>query len=383
MDFSLNDQQRALTQAAQQFAQQNMAPFAAQWDEQHYFPLDVIQEAGKQGYCGLYAPEHAGGLGLPRLDAALVFEQLSKGCTTTAAYITIHNMVTWMLGTYLPPEEVSNWVPQLAQGQKLGAYCLTEPNAGSDAASLTTRAQVKADTVVINGRKCFISGGGVADVMVVMARTDDTLSGAGGISAFLVPKDTPGVSFGKPERKLGWRAQPTCDVVFEQVSIPKRFLLGEKGQGFKIAMKALDGGRVNIAACALGTAENAFSVARRYCRERKQFHQHLDQFQNTQFMLADMATDLAASKLMVYRAAASLDEQASDATQWCAMAKRFATDQCYTVCDQALQLHGGYGYIQDYPVERYLRDLRVHRILEGTNEIMRLVIARELLKAVI
>ncbi|WP_305806860.1 acyl-CoA dehydrogenase family protein, partial [Stenotrophomonas sp. YIM B06876] len=331
------------------------------------------------GFCGLYAPEAAGGLQLPRLDATLVFEEMAAVDPSTTAFITIHNMATWMLGTWATDAVRDHWGPLLTTGEKLASYCLTEPGAGSDAASLKTRAELVGHEYVINGSKAFISGAGATDVLVLMARTGDAASGAGGISAFAVPADLPGISYGKKEYKMGWNSQPTRTISFDNVRIPADHLLGREGEGFKIAMKGLDGGRINIATCSVGAAQGALTQAQRYMHDRKQFGKPIASFQALQFKLADMATELVAARQMVRLAASKLDAGAPDASTYCAMAKRFATDAGFTVCNEALQLHGGYGYIREYPLERLLRDARVHQILEGTNEIMRVIIARRML----
>lgn len=377
MDFELNEDQRAFADAAYQFAKEKLEPMAAEWDEKKVFPKEVLKQAGEMGFLSLYTPEEQGGLGLPRLDSSIVFEQLAMGCTSTTAFMTIHNMVTWMIASYASEDVKQAYCPKLVCGEWLGSYCLTEPNAGSDAASLTTTANKQDDQYILNGSKTFISGAGDTDVLVVMARTQD--SGAKGISAFVVPADTKGITYGRKEPKLGWNSQPTRAVTFENVSIPATHLLGEEGQGFIFAMKGLDGGRINIATCSIGTAQQALNQATQYVQERRQFGKPLSQFQALQFKLADMTTELVAARQLVRLAASKLDKQSPDATAYCAMAKRFATDVGFKVCDQALQLYGGYGYIKEYPMERYFRDVRVHQILEGTNEIMRLIIARRLL----
>ncbi|MDW1590842.1 MULTISPECIES: acyl-CoA dehydrogenase family protein [unclassified Vibrio] len=377
MDFELNEDQRAFADTAQQFADECLAPMAAEWDEKQIFPKDVLREAGELGFLSLYTPEAQGGLGLSRLDASIIFEQLAMGCTSTTAFMTIHNMVSWMIASFATDEAKTQFCPKLVTGEWLGSYCLTEPNAGSDAASLTTTASKKGDTYVLNGGKTFISGAGETDVLVVMARTGE--AGAKGVSAFVVPAQTGGISYGRKEPKMGWNSQPTRAVTFENVVIPASHLLGEEGQGFVFAMKGLDGGRINIATCSVGTAQQALNQAARYIQERKQFGKPLAQFQALQFKLADMATELVAARQLVRYAASKLDRNDPDATAYCAMAKRFATDVGFQVCDQALQLYGGYGYIKEYPMERHFRDVRVHQILEGTNEIMRLIIARRLL----
>ncbi|HDM8139710.1 acyl-CoA dehydrogenase family protein [Vibrio owensii] len=377
MDFELNEDQRMFADTAQQFAAERLAPMAAEWDEKQIFPKDILREAGELGFLSLYTPEEQGGLGLSRLDASIIFEQLSMGCTSTTAFMTIHNMVTWMVASFATDEVKDTFCPKLITGEFLGSYCLTEPNAGSDAASLTTSATKQGDNYILNGGKTFISGAGDTDVLVVMARTGD--AGAKGVSAFVVPADADGISYGRKEPKMGWNSQPTRAVTFDNVSIPVSHLLGEEGQGFVFAMKGLDGGRINIATCSVGTAQQALNQAAQYMQERKQFGKSLAQFQALQFKLADMATELVAARQLVRYAASKLDRGDPDATTYCAMAKRFATDVGFQVCDQALQLYGGYGYIKEYPMERYFRDVRVHQILEGTNEIMRLIIARRLL----
>ncbi|EJB8570843.1 acyl-CoA dehydrogenase family protein [Vibrio parahaemolyticus] len=377
MDFELNEDQRAFADTAQQFSLERLAPMAAEWDEKQNFPKDVLREAGELGFLSLYTPETHGGLGLSRLDASIVFEQLSMGCTSTTAFMTIHNMVSWMVASFATEDVRAKYCPKLVTGEWLGSYCLTEPNAGSDAASLTTTASKKGDTYVLNGGKAFISGAGETDVLVVMARTGE--AGAKGVSAFVVPAQADGISYGRKEPKMGWNSQPTRAVTFENVVIPASHLLGEEGQGFIFAMKGLDGGRINIATCSVGTAQQALNQATQYMLERKQFGKSLAQFQALQFKLADMATELVAARQLVRYAASKLDRGDPDATTYCAMAKRFATDVSFQICDQALQIYGGYGYIKEYPMERYFRDVRVHQILEGTNEIMRLIIARRLL----
>ncbi|AWG81019.1 TPA: acyl-CoA dehydrogenase family protein [Vibrio parahaemolyticus] len=377
MDFELNEDQRAFADTAQQFSLERLAPMAAEWDEKQLFPKDVLREAGELGFLSLYTPEAHGGLGLSRLDASIVFEQLSMGCTSTTAFMTIHNMVSWMVASFATEDVRAKYCPKLVTGEWLGSYCLTEPNAGSDAVSLTTTASKKGDTYVLNGGKAFISGAGETDVLVVMARTGE--AGAKGVSAFVVPAQADGISYGRKEPKMGWNSQPTRAVTFDNVVIPASHLLGEEGQGFIFAMKGLDGGRINIATCSVGTAQQALNQATQYMLERKQFGKSLAQFQALQFKLADMATELVAARQLVRYAASKLDRGDPDATTYCAMAKRFATDIGFQICDQALQIYGGYGYIKEYPMERYFRDVRVHQILEGTNEIMRLIIARRLL----
>ncbi|TKB55494.1 acyl-CoA dehydrogenase family protein [Ferrimonas aestuarii] len=377
MNFNLTEDQQAFVDVAQQFAEAELAPNAAQWDKEHYFPKEVIHKAGELGFCSLYTPEEAGGMGLSRLDSALIFEALSKGCTATTAMITIHNMATWMVASWGSDTLKQQWCESLTTGNKLASYCLTEPGAGSDAASLRTTAVRDGDDYVLNGAKMFISGAGSTELLVVMCRTGG--EGPKGISAIAVPADAEGIIYGKAEEKMGWNAQPTRLVTLDNVRVPAANLLGDEGQGFTFAMKGLDGGRINIAACSLGTAQAALERAQQYMTERKQFGKPLAAFQGLQFKLADMATELVAARQMVRLAAFKLDNNDPEATAYCAMAKRFATDIGFTVCNEALQIHGGYGYIQEYPLERHVRDVRVHQILEGTNEIMRLIIARRLL----
>ena len=380
MDFELNDDQRAFAESARAFAQAELAPHAAHWDRESIFPREAIAKAGELGFCGLYAPENAGGLQLPRLDATMVFEELAAVDPSTTAFITIHNMATWMLGTWATDAVRAEWGESLTSGRKLASYCLTAPGAGSDAGSLKTRAELAGHEYIINGAKAFISGAGSTDMLVLMARTGDAGSGASGISAFAVPADLPGISYGKKEEKMGWNSQPTRVISFDNVRIPAQNLLGREGEGFKIAMKGLDGGRINIATCSVGAAQGALTQAQQYMHERKQFGKPIASFQALQFKLADMATELVAARQMVRLAASKLDAGARDASTYCAMAKRFATDAGFMVCNEALQLHGGYGYIREYPLERLMRDARVHQILEGTNEIMRVIIARRMLE---
>jgi len=377
MNVELSEDQVAFQETARQFSEQALAPFAAQWDREHFFPKETIQKAGELGFCGLYSPESEGGLGLSRLDASVIFEQLAMGCTTTTAMLTIHNMATWMIATWGSDEVRAKWCPSLVTGEQLASYCLTEPGAGSDAASLKTKAEKKQSGYILNGSKVFISGAGETDVLVVMARTGG--SGPKGVSAFAVPANAPGISYGKKERKMGWNAQPTRMIAFDNVEIDANWRLGEEGQGFKMAMQGLDGGRINIATCSVGTAQQALNLANAYLREREQFQKPIATFQALQFKLADMATELVAARQLVRLAACKLDANHPDKSTYCAMAKRFATDVGFKVCNEALQLHGGYGYINEYPLERHVRDVRVHQILEGTNEIMRVIIARRLL----
>jgi len=377
MNVELSEDQVAFQETARQFSEQALAPFAAQWDREHFFPKETIQKAGELGFCGLYSPESEGGLGLSRLDASVIFEQLAMGCTTTTAMLTIHNMATWMIATWGSDEVRAKWCPSLVTGEQLASYCLTEPGAGSDAASLKTKAEKKQSGYILNGSKAFISGAGETDVLVVMARTGG--SGPKGVSAFAVPANAPGISYGKKERKMGWNAQPTRMIAFDNVEIDENWRLGEEGEGFKMAMQGLDGGRINIATCSVGTAQQALNLANAYLREREQFQKPIATFQALQFKLADMATELVAARQLVRLAACKLDANHPDKSTYCAMAKRFATDVGFKVCNEALQLHGGYGYINEYPLERHVRDVRVHQILEGTNEIMRVIIARRLL----
>jgi alkylation response protein AidB-like acyl-CoA dehydrogenase len=377
LDFSLNEDQIAFVDSARAFAQGSLAPNAARWDEESIFAREALAEAGELGFMGMYTPEEAGGLGLTRLDASLIVEELAKGCTATAAFLTIHNMATSMVGKYCSEAVIEQWCPDLVSGSKLASYCLTEPGAGSDAASLRTSAVREGDDYVVNGSKVFISGAGETDVLVVMLRTGD--AGPKGISALLVPADAEGISYGKKEDKMGWNAQPTRMVTFDNVRVPVANRLGSEGQGFAIAMEGLDGGRINIATCSVGTAQQALEEAAAYVQERKQFGSAIADFQATRFKLADMLTELVAARQMVRLAASKLDHRDAEATTYCAMAKRFATDVGFNVCNDALQLFGGYGYIREYPMERHVRDTRVHQILEGTNEIMRVIVSRRLL----
>ena len=377
MDFALNDDQAAIQAAARTFAEAELAPHSARWDEEKVFPVETLRAAAALGFAGLYVREEVGGSGLSRLDAALVFEELSRGDVAVAAYISIHNMVSWMIDRFGNDAQRQRWLPRLATMELLSSYCLTEPGAGSDAASLATRAERDGDDYVLTGAKAFISGAGTSDLYLVMARTGER--GARGVSAFVVEAGTPGLSFGAQERKMGWNAQPTAMVHFDGVRVPAAHRIGAEGEGFRFAMAGLDGGRINIAACSLGGAGLALETAREHLSARRQFGRPLADFQALQFRLADMATELEAARLMVRRAAFALDAGDPEATLYCAMAKRFATDGGFEVANQALQLHGGYGYLRDYPLERIVRDLRVHQILEGTNEIMRVIISRELL----
>jgi len=377
MDFSLAEEQQAFRETARQFAAEQLAPQAADWDENCVFPVETLRAAAALGFGGIYVRDDVGGSGLGRLDAALIFEELSAGCTSTAAYLSIHNMAAWMIDVRGSEEQRARWLPGLTSMDLLASYCLTEPGAGSDAAALKARAERDVDHYVLNGVKAFISGAGATDLYVCMVRTGEP--GPKGVSCIVVEKDTPGLKFGKPERKMGWNSQPTAMVMFEDCRVPVANRLGEEGEGFSIAMRGLDGGRINIAACSLGAAGAALAAARSYLGEREAFGRKLADFQALQFDIADMGTMLEASRLMVWRAAAALDAKDPEATLHCAMAKRFATDAGFDICNKALQLHGGYGYLKDFPLERYVRDTRVHQILEGTNEIMRVIIARRLL----
>ena len=375
----LTEEQKAIQNMALDFAMAEMAPHAMKWDAEKIFPTDVLSELARLGFAGVYVGEEYGGSGLSRLEAALVFEALSAGCTSTAAYLTIHNMASWMIDSFGNESQRAKFLPPLMRMDMMASYALTEPGSGSDAAAMRSRAIRDGDYYVLNGSKAFISGAGHSDLYVAMVRTGD--EGAGGVSCFLIEKDTPGLSFGANERKMGWNNQPTAQVVFEDCSVPVENLLGEEGDGFKFAMKGLDGGRLNIAACSLGTAQRAFDKALVYAGEREQFGNRISDFQAIQFKLADMATELQAARLMLYDAARALDDNDPECTKRSAMAKRFVTDTGFNVANEALQIHGGYGYLQDYEVERMVRDLRVHQILEGTNEIMRVIIARHLLNA--
>uniref|UniRef100_A0A6B2L6V9 Isobutyryl-CoA dehydrogenase, mitochondrial n=1 Tax=Arcella intermedia TaxID=1963864 RepID=A0A6B2L6V9_9EUKA len=357
-----------------------MAPLAKQWDLDEHFPVDILQEAASLGFGGIYVKEDYGGSGLGKLESSLVIEALSTACVSTAAYISIHNMVAGLIDHFGTDEQKEEYLPKMCTMEHLSSYCLTEPSNGSDAGALKTKAHKEGDSYIINGEKAFISGGGVSDIYLVMARTGE--EGPSGISAFIVPKGTSGLLFGKKEHKLGWNSQPTRAVVFQNVRVPAHNMLGKEGQGFKIAMRGLDGGRINIGAASVGGAEACLNSAKEYVTVRKQFGQHLSEFQNVQFKLADMATGVHSSRLMIRHAATMLDKSDASGTVSAAMAKRYATDTCYNVVNDALQLFGGYGYLKDFPIERYLRDLRVHQILEGTNEIMRLIVSRKLLSEV-
>ena len=378
MHFALTDEQAAIQETALAFARERIAPSAAEWDEKAHFPVDVIRETAALGMAAIYVDAEKGGSGLTRLDGALIFEALAYGCPAISSYISIHNMVAWMLGRYGTPGQIEAWMPKLASMDWLASYCLTEPGAGSDAVALKTSARRDGDDYVLNGTKQFISGAGATDFYFVFARTGG--EGASGISAFVIMKDTPGLSFGANEKKMGWNAQPTRQVILDDCRIPASHLVGGvEGQGFKFAMAGLDGGRINIGACSLGAAWNALDKSRAYVFERKAFGSELAAFQTVQFKIADMGTDLEAARLMIYRAADALDRADPQASMYSAMAKRYATDLGFDICNDALQLHGGYGYLKDYGLEKLVRDLRVHQILEGTNEIMRVVVSRKLL----
>ncbi|NQY89661.1 MAG: acyl-CoA dehydrogenase family protein [Colwellia sp.] len=377
MNFDLTEDQQMFADLAKQFSDSELLPNAAKWDQEHIFPKDVIAKAGELGFCALYTPEDAGGLNLSRLDSSIIFEQLAMGCTATTAMMTIHNMATWMIASWGTSSVKDTWCPSLVTGEKLASYCLTEPGSGSDAASLSTSAKKDGDHYIVNGSKVFISGAGETELLVVMVRTGE--AGPKGISALAIPADLDGIIYGKAEEKLGWNAQPTRQITFDNVRVPVENLLGNEGEGFSMAMKGLDGGRINIATCSIGTAQQALNSAMGYMQEREQFGKPLAAFQGLQFKLADMATELVAARQLVRLAAYKLDQNDPEKTAYCAMAKRFATDIGFQVCDAALQIHGGYGYIKEYPLERHFRDVRVHQILEGTNEIMRVIIARRLL----
>jgi alkylation response protein AidB-like acyl-CoA dehydrogenase len=377
MDFALSEEQKSIFDMARDFGAEKIAPFAAQWEEDGTIPREVLQEAAALGLAAIYVPEDAGGSGLTRLDAALIFEALSEACPSVAAFLSIHNMCAWMVASFGSKTFKDEWLGKLTTMEAIASYCLTEPGSGSDAAALRTRASRTNEGFRLNGTKSFISGGSYSDLYIVMARTGE--DGPKGISAIAVPNGSDGLSFGALERKMGWRAQPTTEVRLDDCAVPADNLLGEQGAGFRYAMMGLDGGRLNIAACALGGAQAALSRTLSYMRERKAFGQPIDQFQGLQFRLADMETELQAARIFLRQAAWKLDQKTEDATKHCAMAKRFVTDVAFDVANQALQLHGGYGYLADYGIEKIVRDLRVHQILEGTNEIMRLITARALL----
>jgi len=376
--FDLTDEQRQIREMAQQFTADAITPHAGEWDEKHIFPRDTIKSAAELGFASIYVSEESGGIGLGRLEAALIMEAMAYGCPSTSAFISIHNMASWMIDRFGSQTVKDKYLPSLVTMDRLASYCLTEPSSGSDAAALKTRAVKDGDHYVVTGTKQFISGGGENELYVTMVRTGE--EGPKGISALVIEKDMPGVSFGAQERKLGWHSQPTAAVILEDVRVPAENLVGAEGEGFRIAMMGLDGGRLNIGACSLGGAQRCLDEAVRYTKDRQQFGRPIADFQNTQFTLADMATELEAARALLYLAAAKVTENAPDKTRFAAMAKRFATDTGSAVVDRALQLHGGYGYLQDYPIERFWRDLRVHSILEGTNQVMRMIVGRDLVR---
>jgi alkylation response protein AidB-like acyl-CoA dehydrogenase len=376
--FQLTEDQLAIQEVARRFTADNITPNAAEWDEKHIFPRDVIKQSAELGFGAIYVSEESGGIGLGRLEAALIMEAMAYGCPSTSAFISIHNMAAWMIDRFGSQTVKDKYLPQLITMEHISSYCLTEPSSGSDAAALRTTAKRDGDDYVLNGTKQFISGAGENEVYVAMVRTGE--DGPKGITAMVIEKDMPGVSFGANEKKLGWHSQPTAQLILEDVRVPAENVVGGEGEGFRIAMQGLDGGRLNIGACSLGGAQRCLDEAIRYTKERTQFGQAVAEFQNTQFTLADMATDLEAARALLYLAAAKVTDNAPDKTRFSAMAKRLATDSGSAIVDRALQLHGGYGYLQDYPVERFWRDLRVHSILEGTNQIMRMVVGRDLLR---
>ncbi|MCB4860010.1 acyl-CoA dehydrogenase family protein [Sphingobium sp. PNB] len=377
--FDLTEDQLAIQEMARRFTADAITPFAAEWDEKHIFPRDTIRAAAELGFGGIYVSEESGGIGLGRLEAALIMEAMAYGCPSTSAFISIHNMAAWMIDRFGSQAVKDKYLPSMVPMERIGSYCLTEAGSGSDAAALKTRAIRQGDHYVVTGSKQFISGGGENEIYVVMVRTGD--DGPKGISCLVIEKDMPGVSFGAQERKLGWHSQPTAQVNFDGVRVPVENLVGAEGEGFRIAMMGLDGGRLNIGACSLGGAQRCIDEALTYTKDRKQFGQSIADFQNTQFTLADMETELQAARTLLYAAAVKVTENAPDKTRFAAMAKRLATDTGSSVVDRALQLHGGYGYLMDYPIERFWRDLRVHSILEGTNQVMRMIIARDMLRS--
>jgi len=377
MDFSLSNDQIAFKSMVQNFAKDKMAPYANKWDQEKTLPVDVLKDAAKLGLGGIYIDEKLGGTGLTRLDAALIFEELSTACPSTAAFLSIHNMTSWMISQYGTNYHFDTYLPKLMSMEYISSYCLTEPGSGSDAAALSTTAKKDGDYYILNGTKAFISGASLSDIYLTMVRTGDKTPN--GISCLIIDKDSEGLSFGKLETKMGWNSQPTAQVIFENCKVPIKNLIGKEGDGFKIAMQGLDGGRINIASCSLGAARICLEKSISYVTDRKQFGKKISDFQATQFKLSDMATKLEAARLMVMKAASDLDNKAQETTKMCAMAKRFATDIGFDICNEALQLHGGYGYLSEYEIERYVRDLRVHQILEGTNEVMRVIISRALL----
>ncbi len=376
--FDLTDEQRQIQEMAQQFTADAITPHAAEWDEKHIFPRDTIRAAAELGFGSIYVSEESGGIGLGRLESALIMEAMAYGCPSTSAFISIHNMASWMIDRFGSAAVKQKYLPSMVTMERMGSYCLTEPSSGSDAAALKTKAIKDGDHYVVSGSKAFISGGGENEIYVTMVRTGE--DGPKGISCLIIEKDMPGVSFGAQEKKLGWHSQPTAQVNFDEVRVPVENLVGGEGEGFRIAMMGLDGGRLNIGACSLGGAQRALDEAVRYTKERKQFGQAIADFQATQFTLADMETELQAARTLLYAAAAKVTANAPDKTRFAAMAKRLATDTGSSVVDRALQLHGGYGYLQDYPIERFWRDLRVHSILEGTNQVMRMIVARDMLR---
>ena len=378
MDFQLTEEQILIQDMARSFSESELAPFSAKWDEEKLLDRNVFLKAAELGFMGIYTSEDYGGTALSRLDCALVFEQLAAGDVSHTAMITIHNMATWMIDRYSTEEIRKKYVPGLTSGDLIASYCLTEPGSGSDAASLSTKAEKVGNEYILNGTKTFISGAGWSDIYLVMARTSD--QGAKGVSTFIVEKDAPGLSFGATEKKMGWNAQPTAQVIMEDCKVSEKNRVGAEGEGFKFAMSGLDGGRINIGACSLGGAQKALNASIKYTSERKQFGKFISDFQNTEFMLADMATELEASRMMIYRGADMIDKGMANVSAACAMAKRYSTDMCSKIADNALQLHGGYGYLSEYEIEQIVRDLRVHQILEGTNQIMRVIISRSLLR---
>lgn len=378
MDFNLSEDQKAFQSLAKDFAEKELAPKAAEWDEEKIFPKKVIQKSAEMGFCGLYLKEDVGGIAVSRLDTAIIFEEMAKACPSTTAYISIHNMTAWMIDEFGSEFLRKQFVPKMAKGEWLGSYCLTEPWSGSDAAGLKSTAVKKEGHWILNGTKAFVSGAGETEVLVVMARTG--ASGPKGISCFVVPTETKGISYGKNENKMGWNSQPTRIVNLDNVKVPENHLLGEEGGGFKIAMKGLNGGRINIATCSVGAGQSAVEHSQKYMKEREQFGKSLSSFQALRFKIVDMLTEVTASRQMVRMAAFKLDQKDPQAPSYCAMAKRLATDLCFEVCNQAIQIYGGYGYMKEYPVERLMRDARVHQILEGTNEIMRVILSRSILE---
>ena len=378
MNFNLSEDQLSFQKSARDFAKKEMKEQAGEWDQQRIFPIETIKKSAEMGFCGLYIKEDVGGLSLSRLDTSIIFEQLAQACPSTTAYISIHNMTAWMIDEFGSDFLRREFVPSMASGERLGSYCLTEPWSGSDAAGLRATAKKEKSQWVLNGTKAFVSGAGATQVLIVMARTGEP--GPKGISSFALPCDAAGISYGKNEDKMGWNSQPTKIVNLDQVKIPENYLLGQLGEGFKIAMKGLNGGRINIAACSVGAGQSAVEYCQRYMKEREQFGKSLSAFQALRFKIADMVSEVTASRYMVRLAAFKLDQKNPQAPGYCAMAKRLATDLCFEVCNQAIQIYGGYGYMKDYPVERLMRDARVHQILEGTNEIMRLILSRSILE---